>query len=142
MFQQQLQFRSMRRGAAISFMLLAAAGLASCGKPEESMTEVENGRFKIVIRSQEFHHSAIRNVDVCVEETSRHKFPRDNAQCFLHGFDFSGLSVKWQSEREIGVSFRSARITHFANYALVSPDGSASVEFHTTLCDGCRTGAP
>ena len=128
----------MQRAAAISLILFAVAASVSCGKAEESMTEVTNGQFTILIRSQEFHHSAIRNVDVCVTETSSHKFPNDKAQCFLHGFDFSGLSAKWQSQHEIEVSFRSGRVTYFTNSASVSPNGLPPVEFHTKLCDGCE----
>ena len=103
------------------------------------MTEVENGPFKVLIRSQEFHHSAIRNIDICVAQTSARKFPKDKSQCFLHGFDFSGLSVKWESEREIEISFACGRVTHFTNDAFVYPNGPIPVEFHATLNDGCGT---
>jgi hypothetical protein len=131
----------MRTGVAIPVILFGAMLLTSCGKPEESITKVANGRFKVLIRSQGFHHSAIRNVDVCVVETSDRRFPKDKAQCFLHGFDFSGLTVKWRSPNEIEVSFRTGRVTRFTNYASVSTDGSLPVEFHTTLCDGVWNGA-
>jgi len=130
----------MRTGAAIPVILLGAMILLSCGKPEESITEVTNGRFKLLIRSQEFTDSAIHNIDVCVAEASDRRFPNDKAQCFLHGFDFSGLSVKWRWQNEIEVRFRSGRVTRFTNYASISPQGSVPVEFHTTLCEGCRTG--
>jgi hypothetical protein len=110
------------------------------GKPKESATEVENGPFKILVRSQEFHSSGIRNIDVCVAKTSDHSFPKDEAQCFLHGFDFSKLSVKWNSEREIEISFAGGRVSHFTNYAFVYPSGPVPVEFHAVLCDGCDTG--
>lgn len=37
----------------------------SCGKPtEENLTEIKNGAYKVEVRSQEFHHSGIRNVDI------------------------------------------------------------------------------
>jgi hypothetical protein len=36
------------------------------GKPEESVGLVENGAFKILIRSQEFGHSGTVNIDICV----------------------------------------------------------------------------
>jgi len=130
----------MRTGTAIPVILLGAMLLVSCGKPDESITEVANGRFKLLIRSQEFNDSDIRNVDVCVAESSDRRFPKDRAQCFLHGFDFSGLSVKWRSQNEIEVRFRSGTVTRFTNHAAVTPQDSVPVEFHTTLCDGCRTG--
>jgi hypothetical protein len=45
--------------------------LSSCmGKPDEKITEVRNGAFKVLIRSQEFHHSGIVNVDLCVANAS------------------------------------------------------------------------
>jgi hypothetical protein len=117
--------------------------LGSCrGKPEESATEVENGPFKILVRSQEFRNSGIRNIDVCVAETSNRKFPKDESQCFLHGFDFSELSARWRSQREIEVSFRSGRVSYFTNSPSVLPVGSSiPVGFHATLCDGCDTGS-
>jgi hypothetical protein len=116
--------------------------LGSCrGKPEESVTEVENGPFKILVRSQEFHHSGTVNIDICVVQTSSRKFPKDKAQCFLHGFDFSGLSVKWKSEHEIEISFRCGRVSYFRNYAFVYPNGPIPTEFHVTLRDGCGTGS-
>jgi hypothetical protein len=61
---------------------------------------------------------------------------------FLHGFDFSGLSMKSRAhnEIEIEVSFRSGRVTRFTNFASVAPDRSVPVEFHTALCDGCGAG--
>jgi hypothetical protein len=114
-----------------------AVVLGSCSKPEESVTEVKNGAFKIVVRSQEFHHSAIRNIDICVAEATSREFPQSKAQCFFHGFDFSGLSVRWQAEREIEVYFRDGRVTYFMNCPSVSPVDSVPVGFHAILCDGC-----
>jgi hypothetical protein len=116
--------------------------LASCRPTEQTFSAVENGPFKIVVRSQEFHHSAIRNVDICVAETSGRKFPSGKSQCFLHGFDFSGLSVKWLGQREIEVSFQCGRVTHFANDAFVYPKGPVPEEFHVTMREDCSyTGA-
>jgi hypothetical protein len=114
--------------------------LGSCkGRLEEHVTEVVNGSYKVLIRSQEYYHSATVNIDVCVAEVSSHTFPTDHGQCFFHGFDFDGLSVKWKSDREIEVSLESGWVSQFRNYAFVYPRGSAPVEFHTILCDGCRT---
>ena len=115
--------------------------VGSCrGKPDESVVQVADGSFKILVRSQEFHKSGIRNVDVCVAAVSVAGFPKDKAQCFLHGFDFSGLSAKWRSHNEIEVSFSSGRVTSFANTAFVSSKGPIPAEFYVTLCDGCSTG--
>jgi hypothetical protein len=115
--------------------------LGSCrGKPEESVTEVKNGDYKILVRSQEFHHSAIRNIDACVTDVSSGGFPSDKAQCFLHGFDFSGLSFKWQSQSDIEVSFDCGNVSMFRNYAIV-PHGLHPVEFHVMLREGCSSGA-
>jgi hypothetical protein len=105
------------------------------------MTEVENGRFTILVRSQEFHHSAIRNIDICVAETSSPKFPKDDEQCFLHGYDFSGLSVKCREQRDVEVAFRSGRISYFKNYAFVYPKGPVPEEFHITLREGRDMGS-
>src|SRR4051812_14914896 len=100
----------MRTSAANLAILLGTVLLSSCDKPKEAVTQVANGPFKVLIRSQEFHNSAIENVDVCVAETSDVRFPKAEEQCFLHGYDFSGLSVKWRSQNAIEVSFRSGRV--------------------------------
>ena len=115
--------------------------LGSCGKPEESVTEVKNGAFKMLVRSQEFHHSATVNIDICVAAASSHEFPDSKAQCFFHGYDFDGLSAKWRGEHEIEVSFRDGRLSLFRNYAIVSPDGSLPAGFHITLRDGYDPGS-
>jgi hypothetical protein len=108
------------------------------GRAKETLTEVKNGDFKIVVRSQEFHHSAIQNVDICVASSLNSDLPTKPYQCFLHGFDFSGLSARWKSGREIEVSFQGGRVTQFENSALVYPHGPVPVEFHVMLCDRCR----
>ncbi len=116
--------------------------LGSCrGTPDESVTEVENGPFKILVRSQEFHKSGIHNVDICVTETSNREFPKNKLQCFFHGFDFSELSAKWRGQREIEVSFRCGRVTYFTNDAFVYPKGPVPEDFHATLRDECGIGS-
>lgn len=113
--------------------------MLSCGKPtEENLTEVKNGAYKAVVRSQEFHHSGIRNVDICVADVASSQFPTDKGQCFLHGFDFSGLAVKWVSERNIEISFACGRVSRFSNFAVVSKGRPLPIEFHATLNDECN----
>jgi hypothetical protein len=102
------------------------------------MSEIKEGPFKVVVRTQEMNHSGSQNVDVCVENASSSGFPDNKYQCFLNGYDFSGLSVKWQGPRVIEVSFRSGRVSHFTNSAFVYPGGPVPAEFHTLLCDGCN----
>ena len=129
-------------GAVLSGLLLALM-LFGRGKPNETVTETKNGPFKLLVRSQEFHHSGIINVDVCVADSSNPGFPKnEKLQCFLHGFDFSGLSVKWLSQRDIEIAFGSGQVTTFTNYAVVYPNGPVPVEFHATLCDGCVKQVP
>ena len=97
-----------------SFVLI----LSSClGPTEQSLTEVKNDSFKTEIRSQEFGHSIIHNVDICVADASGQGFPTDSNQCFLHGFDFSGLSAKWLSERNVEISFNCGKVVRFSNFA-------------------------
>jgi hypothetical protein len=112
----------------------------SCGKPtEENVTAVKNGAFKVYVRSQEFLHSGIRNVDICVAGLDSKEFPGDKLQCFLHGYDFSGLSVKWLSERELEVAFDCGRVTSFRNFAVISKGQPLPLEFHVLLHDACGT---
>jgi len=106
-----------------------------------SVSEIENGPFKVMIRTQEFNHSGSENVDVCVADTSSHEFPDKpdkSSQCFLNGYEFSALSVKWQGPNVIKVSFHSGRVTHFTNTAFAYPGGVVPEQFHTLLCDGCE----
>jgi hypothetical protein len=122
------------------FMLLALSlAVLSCGKPsEESLSEVRNGAYKVDVRSQEFHHSGIRNVDICVADAASNQFPTDKGQCFLHGFDFSGLAVRWLSERNVEISFSCGRVSRFSNFAVMSKNHPLPVEFHATLSDECN----
>jgi hypothetical protein len=124
-------------GAVLSGLLLASM-LFGRGSPNEKVTEARNGPFKVLVRSQEFHHSGIFNVDICVTDSSNVAFPEnEKLQCFLHGFDFSGLSVKWLSQQNIEISFDCGRVTTFTNFALVYPNGPIPVEVHAILRDGC-----
>ncbi len=111
----------------------------SCGKPtEENLTEVKNGAYKVDVRSQEFHHSGIRNVDICVTDVASTRFPTDKRQCFLHGFDFSELTVKWLSERNVEISFACGRVSKFSSFAVMTNGHRLPVEFHATLNDECN----
>ena len=126
-------------GAGVVFGCLLFALLIFRGKPEEHVVELRNGAFKILARSQEFAHSGTHLVEICVAETSSGSFPQSGSQCFFRGFDLSGLSVAWQSERDIEVSFRAGYLTHFTNTASVIPKGTYVPEgFHTTVRDGER----
>jgi hypothetical protein len=104
----------------------------------QSVSESVNGRFKVMVRTQEFNNSGTEIVDVCVANTSSDKFPdTETSQCFLRGYDFANLKVKWDGPSIIEVSFRSGRVTHFKNTAFAYPGGPVPNEFHTLLCDGC-----
>jgi amino acid transporter len=129
--------------AAVLSALLLAAMLFARGKPNETVTEVRNGPFKVLVRSQEFHHSGSVNVDICVTDSSNLAFPRnEKVQCFLHGYDFSGLSVKWLSQQNVEIAFDCGRVTTFTNSAFVYPNGPVPVEFYAVLRDGCANQAP
>jgi hypothetical protein len=124
-------------GALFSGLLLAFMLFAK-GKPNETVTEARNGLFTVLVRSQEFHHSSIRNVDICVADVASTTFPTDDGQCFLHGFDFSGLTVKWLSEDNVEISFACGRVSNFSNFALIANGHALPVEFHAVLLDGCN----
>jgi hypothetical protein len=114
--------------------------LQSCsGKPDQVFTEYRNGPFKAIVRSQEFGHSAIRNIGICMEEISIVGFPKDRSQCFLHGYDFSKLSVTWTSERSIEISYSCGKVSSFQNTVVVSPQKGKSEGFHARLNESCDT---
>lgn len=75
---------------------------------------------------------------MCVAQVGDHQFPKNKRQCFLHGFDFTGLSAKWQSQHVIEVSFDCGRIDQFRNSAFVYPKGPIPEEFYVTLHDTCN----
>jgi hypothetical protein len=107
----------------------------------ESVSEIQNGAFKVMVRTQEFNNSGTEFVDVCVANTSSHEFPDKpdkSDQCFLRGYDFGTLSVKWLEPEVIEVSFHVGRVTRFTNSAFAYPSGSVPQAFHTLLCDGCE----
>jgi hypothetical protein len=121
-------------------VLAAALLLVSCrGNPEENVTEVANGPFKLMVRSREYHHSGILNVDVCVAEASTRKFPSEDwTQYFFHGYDFTGLSVEWAAKRslDIDIRFSSGTVSYFRNYAIQRPTGPTPVDFHASIHEG------
>ena len=127
----------MRRLMNLSACLLAFFGV-SCKPTQEKVDEVRNAEFKAVVRSYEFHHSSLFNVDICIAEVNANTFPTDRGQCFLHGFDFSELSVKWRSERDLEISFDCGRVTKFSNFALLTKGHPVPVEFHATLHETCN----
>jgi hypothetical protein len=105
------------------------------GKPDESVTQVENGSFKILVRSQEFRHSGTVNMDICVAEISSRAFP-GKGQCFFHGYDLDGLSAKWRGQDEIEISFADGYVTEFRNYAYaVDRKSSHTVVFYINMRD-------
>ena len=116
------------------------AFLQSCKRTtEESVSETRNGDYKVVVRSQEFNNSGIRNLDFCITEAASHEFPDKKHQCFLHGFDFSRLSVKWASQRTVEISFDCGRVDQFRNSAFVYPKGPVPEEFYIVLHDSCNS---
>jgi hypothetical protein len=110
----------------------------ACSRPEEHLAEATNGQYKVVVRSQEVHHSGIRNVDICVADATSSRFPTDKGQCFLHGFDFSGLEARWVDERDVEIAFACGRVSQFSNFAIVSDGHPLPAEFHATLTDRCN----
>lgn len=118
--------------------------LFSCGmSSKQTVSAIENGNYKIDIRSQEFSNSGIHNIDICVSYAQDKKFPElgKGAQCFFHGFDLSGLSVKWTSGGQIEVSFKDGYVSTFRNYAII-PNGLHPIEFRVFLYERGRRTEP
>jgi hypothetical protein len=102
----------------------------------QRISETKNGDFKVVVRVQEFNNSGSENIDVCVANSSSQKFPTGN-QCFLNGYEFDGLSIKWVGPRVIQVSFSTGNVSHFTNSAVAYPGGPVPEAFRILLCEGC-----
>lgn len=110
--------------------------LQGCGRTDQSISETRNGAFKIEVRSREVHGSGIRNIEACVADASSRGFSTGNARCFLQGYDFSGLSITWQSPQEIEVAYNCGTVSFFRNFAIV-PNGLHPAEFHVLLHENC-----
>jgi hypothetical protein len=116
--------------------------LRACSKTvtHENISEIENGPFKVMVRTREYNNSGSDIVDICVVETGNHKFPDQpdkTSQCFLNGYDFGALTVKWLDPEVIEVSFHTGLVAHFSNSAVVNREGALPQRFHMVLCDGC-----
>jgi len=128
----------MRRYSTCFLTLLIAVG--ACRRvTEDTVTKIVNGPFAVEVRSEEFYNSGIHNIDVCVAASSARDFPKNEIECLMRGYDFSGLSIVWKSDREIEISFDCGRVSKFANYATVSRKDSLPVEFHARLIETCKS---
>jgi hypothetical protein len=123
---------------ALLLSVLFAAALSCSLRFKETVTEVSRGAYKIGVRTQEAYHSSIQNVDICVTDVGSRQFPTDRAQCFLHGFDFSMIAVKWVDERNVEISFDCGRVVQYSNFAQISKGHDVPVEFRATLIDRCN----
>jgi hypothetical protein len=118
----------------------AAILLTSCdGKPREEFVEYANGPLKIIARFQEFHASGIKDAKICLAETSSKSFPENEGQCFLSGYDFFKLSVKWRSKQSVEISFACGTVSSFKNYAILIPAASNPLQVHAILLDHCES---
>lgn len=123
------------RQSSTRFLILLIS-LAGCRRvTEDTVTKIVNGPFAVEVRSEEFYNSGIHNIDVCVSPTSASDFPKNEIECLMHGYDISGLSIVWKSDREIEISFDCGSIERFANYAVVSRKDSLPVQFHARLLE-------
>lgn len=127
------------QSAVIWIFCCLALLLQGCGKATESLvSKVRYGSYQVLVRSQEIDNSSIHNVDICVAKQSESVFPTDQKQCFLHGFDFSKLLVKWRTGTVIEVSFQCGRVDQFRNSAFLYPNGPVPVQFYIVLNDTCN----
>jgi hypothetical protein len=134
----------MRKTIIFTLGCLLLPLIACKGKPEETFTATTSGDYKVIIRTQEFHHSGTVNVDVCFADANDASFPTKETQCFLHGYDFSDLTASWKSQTELVMNFRCGRVDSFRNNAFVYGDSPVPQEFYIYLNDACtlhdRTG--
>ena len=126
--------------AKLRHLLLLPVFAAGCRRVTGSkLTEVRSGPFVVKALSEEFNHSGLRNIDVCVADSSEHKFPTSELQCVLNGSDISGLSIEWKTGREIEISIDCGDVAKFSNYAVVPRKDSLPAEFHVLLVDKCKS---
>lgn len=60
----------------VSLLCCMVILLQSCSTvTRQSVSEIDNGPFKVMVRTQEFNNSGSEIVDVCVANTGSHEFP-------------------------------------------------------------------
>lgn len=118
-------------------VVVAALCLASCSEPKTvTVSNVEHGSYKVVVRDLEFLHSGIHNTDVCVTDLNDSDFPTTKGfQCFLKGYDFVGLVVSWRAPHVIDVRFKCGNVSSFSNFAIISKNRHIPEHFHVFLQD-------
>jgi len=119
-------------------LIVLGAALSGCGlSGKETVSTIDNGNYKISVISTESNNSGTINIDICVSFARDKKNPihGEAAQCFFHGFDLSGLVVRWTSGDRIDVSFKNGYVSAFRNYAVI-PNGLNPVEFRVFLHEG------
>lgn len=118
-------------------VVIAAMLLTACSEPQTvRLTYFKYGSYKVAIRDLEFLHSGIHNIDVCVTNVQDNSFPTTKGfQCFLNGYDFVDLSVKWRSAHVIDIYFRCGNVSSFSNGAVISGNRKAPDEFHVFMHD-------
>lgn len=123
----------------LAIYVFASCVLSACNVGKSSTFKViNNGDYKIVIRSVEPLHSGIHNIDICVLAISDTEFPKRyrKAQCFFQGYDLDGLAVKWLSPHYIGVDITDGWVSEFRNHAAVQEvDSPRWIGFHISLYD-------
>lgn len=119
------------------FVVVITLFLASCSEPKTvTLKNIEYGSYKVVVRDLEFLHSGIHNTDVCVTDLHDSHFPDTKGfQCFLKGYDFSALDVKWRSVHAIDVYFKCGTVSSFSNFAIISENRKIPDDFHIFLHD-------
>jgi hypothetical protein len=107
------------------------------------VSEVANGTFKVMVRTQEFNNSGTEIVDVCVANVEAHQFPGKAYQCFLKGYDFGTLSVKWLDPQVIEVSFHTEELCNSKTLLLYIGMAQVRKNFiHSYAMDVGRTEIP
>ena len=132
----------MPKAVALALVVLMVALEGCRTTTQDKVTEIDQHGFKILVRSREFNNSGAINIDICVTESSAREFPKNSLGCIMHGYDISGLTVKWDSDREISIALDCGRITAFNNFAVVAPPNALPLQFHATLQDHYRCAAP
>jgi hypothetical protein len=109
------------------------------GAPEEHRAYIVRGDLQIGVRTQEWEHSGIVNVQACLMPRGSKVYPKDGSQqCFFAGYDLTQLGVRWNRDDDVTISMACGQVTEFENWALVDVRGRSD-RIHVNLTDRCTT---
>jgi len=128
------------RNAFVVTLATACILNGACFNPtHRNVSHLQNGPYDAIIINTEYIHSHQIDTDVCIVPHANSLRTRSKEQCFLHGYDFSHVDLKWLSSHELSIHTGCGVINSFHNHGLIRRRGDAPLGFRAVLSDDCTT---